>query len=84
MSNGYVSMSVAKPHKSGVYAVRYVSRNLADPDDRDGHLCEAFAYWDNGLKRWARTSFGVNIALQAKRTAAFYYRQRQDLDWKAI
>jgi len=84
MSNGYVPMSVAKPHKSGVYHVRYVSRNLSDPDDKDGHWCEAFAYWDNPLKRWARPSFGINTALSAKRTAAFFYHQRQDMEWKAI
>lgn len=85
MSNGYVSHTKARPTHSGVYAVRYIARAMHDPDDL-GHECEAFAYWDNGLKRWARACLGVNIALgdRVKKTAQFFYHTRQDLDWKAI
>ena len=71
------------PKHSGIYPVRYIARAMHDPDDL-GHVCEAFAYWDNGLKRWARPSLGINMALQAKKTAAFFYHSRQDLDWREM
>lgn len=83
MSNGYITHAAAKPTHSGIYAVRYIARAYNDPED-EGHECEAFAYWDNGFKRWARPCLGINIALNVKKTAQFYYHSRQDLDWKAI
>ena len=83
MSNSFIPMSVAKPTHSGIYAVRYIAKALHDPEDK-GHECESFAYWDNGLKRWARPCMGINIALNVKKTANFFYHSRQDLDWKAI
>lgn len=83
MSNDYIAHAAAKPTRSGVYAVRYIARAYNDPED-EGHECEAFAYWDNGFKRWARPCLGFNIALNVKKTAQFYYHSRQDLDWKAI
>jgi len=83
MSNGYVSMKVAQPTRSDVYRVRYIARAMHDPDDL-GHECEAFAYWDNRVKRWARPCLAVTIAINVQRTAAFHFHTRQDLDWKAI
>lgn len=83
MSNDYISHLVAKPSHSEVYAVRYIAKALHDPED-EGHECEAYAYWDNKLKRWARTCLAMSIALNQARTAHFYFHTRQDLDWKAI
>lgn len=83
MSDGFVSMAVAKPSKSDVYAVRYIAKALHDPDDV-GHECQAFAYWDNQYKRWARPTMAIVIAINVRKTAAFQYHTRQDLDWKAL
>lgn len=81
MSNGFVPTRLARPSHSGVYPVRYVAQTKADPSD-DGHYCDAYAYWDNNLGRWARPAMSVNIAENVRRTARREFSTRQDMAWK--
>ena len=59
MPDAYIASRIARPTKSGVYAVRYLSLYAVTGEKV---VRDAYAYWDNASKQWHTPAIVANMA----------------------